>query len=196
MSIGFATPAPAIELGEVRGRIGIDVDGLGIANAGPIAVFLEPLGHNPPRTQNDSALIRQQDARFIPAFTIVSPGQTIVMPNEDPFYHNVFSYAQHNDFDLGLYPQDDERSVKLEHPGVVPIYCAIHESMRGIIVVAPSPWFDRADASGAFHIEAVPVGRYRLETFSEVLPALSREIIVKGLETTVVELNIREATSR
>jgi plastocyanin len=187
-----AIPAGAVDSGAVHGTIRFDVADVRMADLGPFAVYLEPLGHTPEFVTPDPVKIDQRDATFDPGFVVVVAGQEVSMPNRDSFYHNVFSYSRPNDFDLGLYSEGERRSLVLRHPGVVRIYCSIHESMRAVILVSPTPWFDRVDRRGSFRIANVPPGRYRIQVFNEALPPQSRDLTVRALESTRVEIAIGE----
>ena len=112
--------APAAP-GRVRGVIELGLADVEVAALGPLVVYLDaPAGGSlsfaPPARR---ATIRQRDARFAPGFLVVTAGQTVDMPNEDGIFHNVFSYSRPNDFDLGLYPSGESRSVTLRDPGLV-----------------------------------------------------------------------------
>lgn len=164
---------------QVEGRVRVGVEGVQIADVAPVVVFLEgvagPLAYEPPAK---SPTIRQRNALFSPGFLAVSAGQTIQVANDDTIYHNVFSYSRPNDFDLGSFPAAESRSVLLTQPGVVKIYCAIHEMMAATVFVANSPFLAVTDRSGRFKIRGVPPGRYRLRTWSERFPEAAREVTV------------------
>jgi plastocyanin len=174
-----AAGAPA-RGGELRGRVSLGVSDLPLAAVAPVVVYLEALdGTDPGRSPRTAATMRQHDAHFSPSFLVVATGQPVQMANDDAIYHNVFSYSRPNDFDLGLYPAGESRTLSLRHPGVVKIYCSIHESMSATILVVPGPWFDVVGASGDYALGGVPEGRYRAVVWSERLPATSREIEVR-----------------
>ena len=176
--------------GELNGRVSVEID-VTLDELGPVAVYLEALDEDivfpkPKRTLR----IVQKDAEFQPGFVVAAVGQSVEMPNADAFYHNVFSYARPNDFDLGLYPKGEARVVILQHPGVVRIYCSIHETMRGVILVAPTPWFDEVALDGSFRIRGIPPGDYRLWAFNERLPKVSRVVRIVAGETLNVALGL------
>jgi plastocyanin len=56
----------------------------------------------------------QRDTAFVPAVLVVPPGATVDFGNEDPFFHNVFSYSQAKRFDLGRYPAGESKAVTFE----------------------------------------------------------------------------------
>ncbi len=175
-----AEPAPT---GAVAGRIELGVAGARLADQGPIVAYLdapEEGGRLAFAVPSERVEMRQSGVAFLPRFLVVVAGQRVSLPNDDAIYHNVFSFSKPNAFDLGLYPQGESRSVVLRHPGVVRTYCSIHESMSGTILVAPSPWYDVADASGAFEIRGVPPGSYRLRVWNDRLPRSTRLVRVSA----------------
>lgn len=186
-----ASPVLAAGSGTISGRVMLVAAGSNPSPARNVAVYLEPLdpSFEYPSTA-ETVLIEQRDARFIPNFLVVEAGQAVSMPNADRFMHNVFSYSKPNDFDLGIYPEGESKELVLEHPGIVRIYCSIHSSMRAVIVVSPTPFFDTSDASGSFDIRDVPPGDYRVRTFNEPLPPASMEVRVDPGQSQTIEIEI------
>ena len=103
----------------------------------------------------------QQNKTFSPHVLPIQTGSTVSFPNLDPLYHNVFSYSQAKRFDLGRYQQGKSKNITFDKPGIVEVYCEIHETMLAYIVVVDTPYFVRADKDGSFKIDAPP-GNYRL----------------------------------
>lgn len=193
LALGLAPQEEPPRTHSVRGKVTLSVKGVSLDKLGPTVVYLDArqgkLDFKPPA---DPARISQRKAQFSPSFLVVCAGQTLEMPNDDTITHNVFSYSPPNAFDLGLYAKGESRSVALRHPGVVRIYCSIHKTMKGTIFVAPSPYFARTDAAGAFEIRGVPPGRYALKTWNEMLPQVSREVEVRGEGDGPLEIRIGE----
>ncbi len=129
-------------------------------------VWLEgvPAGSwNPP---HETMVMSQRGARFAPDFMVVVTGQTVKMPNDDRLIHNVFSISAPKKFDLGHYSQGESRSVTFDKPGVIDLFCNIHENMHATIVVVPSTFFAVTDESGRFAIRGVPPGTYTVRAYS------------------------------
>jgi plastocyanin len=169
--------------GELSGTVSLGVGDVPLAAVAPIVVYLDPQGvvADAAAQRLRPVKMRQRDARFAPSFLVVAAGQSVEMANDDAIYHNVFSYSRPNDFDLGLYPAGESRTLPLRHPGVVKLYCSIHESMNATILVTPARWFAIASAAGRYAIPGIPPGRYRAVVWAERLPATEREIeIVAG----------------
>jgi plastocyanin len=191
-----AEPEPT---GSVLGRVELEVAGARLADQGPIVAYLDAAeegGRLAFAAPTAVAEMRQSGVRFLPRFLVVVAGQRVSLPNDDAIYHNVFSFSRPNAFDLGLYPQGESRSVVLRHPGVVRTYCSIHESMSGTILVAPSPWYDVADASGAFEIRGVPPGSYRLRVWNDRLPRASRLVRVGAGEASRLSIAVGSAVAQ
>ena len=177
-AVGLLFATTAANAGEVAGRITLAVEGAKFAQLGPVVVYLEALGDQATPPPGRRAEVRQHAVRFSPDFLVVAVGQRIEMPNDDEIFHNVFSMSAPNDFDLGSYPAGQSKSIAFDHPGLVRIYCSIHDGMRGGIFVAPSRLFDTASAKGYYRISDVPAGRYRMTVWNERLASVTREVSV------------------
>ena len=88
-------------------------------------------------------------------------GTTVEFRNDDRIYHNVFSIAKPNDFDAGIRKTGATYTRTFTHPGAVEILCNIHSTMNAYVYVVDSPFFAKAQASGAFSIRGVAPGPLR-----------------------------------
>src|SRR5579864_2172301 len=165
-----------------------------------VVVWLEPLDSKaraaepPPR----KAEIVQKDKKFIPHILAVPVGTQVDFPNFDPIFHNAFSKFSGQPFDVGLYPPGTSKSITFTRPGVVRVFCNIHQTMSAVIVVVKTPWFAVSNSRGAFEIAGVPPGEYRLHVFherssSEALKALDRLVSVQGGAPSLPTIQISEA---
>jgi len=107
-----------------------------------------------------AAVLEQKNRRFVPDTLVVPVGSTVSFPNRDAIFHNVFSLSKPSSFDLGNYPKDQTRTVKLAKPGVVFVGCRLHSNMGAVIIVTPNQWCAKADGEGRFTIADVPPGSY------------------------------------
>jgi hypothetical protein len=140
-----------------------------------------------PRPPLAPPAMAQKDRRFVPSVLAVPVGGAVSFPNEDPFFHNVFSYAKAKSFDLGRYPAGDSHQVVFDKPGVIPIFCEIHYSMRAYIHVLETPYFAVSDESRRFEIPDVAPGDYVLHVWQENLPEITLPITV-GREPLTLEV--------
>jgi plastocyanin len=137
-----------------------------------------------------SATMAQHDTTFSPAAVVIPVGGTVVFPNEDPFFHNVFSYSTTERFDLGRYPRGESKTVEFDEPGVVKVYCEVHETMRAAVVVTENPFHAVVAADGAFTLTGVPPGRYSLVVWHVDLGEARAEVTVTAGGTARVALTL------
>src|SRR5450432_4166005 len=130
--------------------------------------------------------IKQEGRQFNPRVAVVQTGTSLQFPNMDSVYHNVFSSSPRNSFDLGTYQAGDKaRSVTVTGPGVVEIFCNIHQKMSAKVLVVPSVLYTKVHADGTFRIDNVPPGVRRLVAWSPETKAESQRVAVNGPTTSV-----------
>lgn len=186
----------------VKGKVSIQETGeksgkpLGLSD---VVVWLEqsePQAVNTTRVMAVKTRMVQKKKTFSPHVLTIPVGSTVEFPNADPIFHNAFSNYNGEIFDVGLYPPGTTRSVKFKRAGVVRVFCNIHASMSAVILVLKSPWYATSDSNGAFEIENVPEGTYRLSVYYErateqALSALSRSVTVSpsGEDLGIISLS-------
>lgn len=106
--------------------------------------------------------LAQHDTTFAPELLFVPANTSVDFPNQDGFFHNVFSYSRAKRFDLGRFPRGESKTVKFDSAGLVNVYCEIHKWMRAVIVVVENPFHSRIADDGSFTISDVPPGTYKL----------------------------------
>jgi plastocyanin len=109
----------------------------------------------------------QKDKQFTPHLLVVPTGSSVDFPNQDPFFHNVFSLFNGKRFDLGLYESGTSRAVRFDREGVSYIFCNIHPEMGAVVLALSTPYYGVSIATGSVAIHNVPPGRYRLHVWSE-----------------------------
>jgi plastocyanin len=129
----------------------------------------------------------QRNLQFHPQVLPVMVGTRVDFPNRDDLFHNVFSYSQAKDFDLGRYPKDDSRSVTFDRPGVVRVYCDIHAHMRATILVLKHPYYASPNEAGEYVISRVPPGKYRVVLWYDRDAADRKTVQLKAGENLQVD---------
>jgi plastocyanin len=155
----------------VQGKPGVAAPphkGIGAAN---VVVWLTPLQPRArPAAMGHPGPFRlvQKDKMFTPHLLVVPTGSSVDFPNQDPFYHNVFSLFNGKRFDLGLYESGTSRAVRFDREGVSYIFCNIHPEMGAVVLALSTPYYGISTVAGAVAIRNVPPGSYRLHVWSEV----------------------------
>lgn len=162
-------------------------DGGHRVDASNVALWLVPLDRSldelPARAPAQRPQIVQRNKAFEPHVLVVQVGTTILFPNKDPFFHNVFSVYNGKRFDLGLYEAGTTKSERFDRPGVSYLFCNIHAEMSAVIVAVETPYFGLSDRTGRVSIPGVPSGRYQLRVWYERslpddLKALTRTVAI------------------
>ena len=137
-----------------------------------------------------SAQMVQRDTAFAPAAVVVGVGGSVDFPNDDPFFHNVFSYSASQRFDLGRYPQGEAKTVDFDEAGVVSVFCEVHDKMRGVIIVTESPHHAVVSEDGSFRIDGVPPGEHRVDCWSADHEATEQTVTVVAGQTARLEVEL------
>ena len=142
--------------------VSVDVSGIARLAGKPVVdavIWLE--APEAPRTRTPKpAVLNQRDVQFYPHVLAVQVGTRVRFPNGDRVFHNVFSFHDGEQFDLGLYPVGMVKDVPFERPGLSRIFCNIHPEMAAYVMVVDTPFYAVSDDTGRFTIDNVPQGRY------------------------------------
>jgi hypothetical protein len=171
LALAMGLPAAAADVvGSVRVK---PSPGEPPGNAQPIVVYLT--GFRQPPLPGSPA-ISQKNKAFVPSLRVIVAGQSVQFTNDDPVVHNVFSTSAARDFDLGKPGPQQTREVTFPTPGLVDVYCNIHEAMFANVLVLPNRAFALVDESGHFVIHDVPPGRYPLHAWGRNIEPFEVEV--------------------
>jgi plastocyanin len=173
------------------------------ADAFGVVVWLEPAGNQaalkpPSRPQHRQLL--QKNKTFSPHLLVVPVGSTVDFPNQDPFFHNVFSLFDGKRFDLGLYEAGATRPVVFNKPGISYIFCNIHSEMSAVVITLTTPYYGISQRNGSIEIPNVPPGRYELYVWHErVLPEtlnnLTHTVVISDASSSLGAIHLAEQRS-
>ena len=161
-----------------------------------VVVWLEPV-ENAPRpapVEPKPATMEQRNKAFGPHVLAIEIGTAVDFPNHDPMDHNAFSNFYGQIFDVHLYAPQTSRRVVFRRPGIVRVFCNIHETMSAVIAVLPTPSFAVSNASGRFEARA-PAGEYMLRFWDErsqpdVVAKLARRVTISVANMALPEVQI------
>lgn len=115
----------------------------------------------------EPAVMSTRRKEFVPRILAITAGSSVRFPNEDPILHNAFSTSADNAFDSGQYGRGDGYTQVFAKPGLVRVYCNVHHSMFGFLLVLDTPFYTRADAAGRFRLDGLPEGDGELVVFHD-----------------------------
>lgn len=173
------TTALATYAGSLSGKVS--------GGKGATVVYVEAIAGKTFPAPDKHVVMDQKSLLFQPHATVILVGSNVDFLNSDNVQHNIFwpsvagnKKLSHN---MGTWPKGEIRSFKFDTPGVVPLLCNVHPEMSGFIVVAPTPYYAEADASGAFKIDNVPDGTYTVTAWREGMKPQSKPVTLSGSAT-------------
>jgi plastocyanin len=169
-------------------------------DASKVVVWLVPVSVVQPvratTQQQPRYRLVQRNKKFEPGLLVVPAGSVVDFPNEDPWFHNVFSLYRGKRFDLGLYQAGAHRSVRFDRAGPSYLFCNIHPEMTGVVLAVDSELFAITDATGRYSIANVPPGKYMLHVWyenatPESLRPLQRQVNIESGRQTLPVLSVK-----
>jgi len=115
-------------------------------------------------------LLDNHKCLFVSHVSATTTGERARVKNSDGILHNTHGFlARTTVFNLALPNRDQMIDItrRLSKPGVVRVVCDAHTHMFGWIVVHDSPYFAVSDDHGAFRIEGIPPGSYKVTLWHE-----------------------------
>ena len=110
------------------------------------------------------AEMRNRNRTFIPPYVVIPVGSSVTFPNDDPFYHSIYSDSKADPFDIGYYGNGPGKSVAFNNPGVIDVHCHIHAYMHAVIIVVDGPYAQASN--GTYSLTGVTPGKLTLHTWS------------------------------
>ena len=187
MSFARATRAETLE-----GTVELVEAGIVLPGAGGAIVSYEPEG-GAPRPAPRTIEVDTKGKRFLPRVSVVARGSSVAFPNRDPIFHNVFSVSPANRFDLGRYREGERRSARFDKPGLVRVYCNVHEQMVAYVMVVETPYHTVAGEDGRWKLDGLPSGRGTLSVWHEQGTLKRIPIEVPAVEPLRVQLEATKA---
>ena len=189
-------PAAAQEAATLRGRVTLDAaDGIPKSDVSHIVVFLENVESGPAGPASGSSpppQMYQLGKQFSPEVLPVVVGTTVLFPNQDDIYHNVFSRSKAKPFDLGMIKQESIPSIHFDEAGLVKVYCNIHSYMVGYILVLNNPFFAVTNLQGSFQISGIPPGQYTVRAWQRFGPEETATVPLAGGQVQNLDFHLKE----
>jgi plastocyanin len=116
----------------------------------------------PPAEQTMSNVMKT----FNPPVVVVRAGGSVRFPNQDPFFHSIYSESPADPFDIGFYETGPGKLVAFPTAGIIAVRCHIHGSMHGTILVVDGPSAQTTGNNEAYEIKDVLPGRHVLHVWT------------------------------
>jgi len=159
-------------------------------------VFLEGITKGKPINRSAGVRMDNQVCRFVPHVVAIAVGQRLELINSDPILHS--PHAKMNGhttvFDVALPVQNQKVPRTIREAGLMILKCdADHGWSTAYVYAFDHPYFAVTDEKGAFRIDRVPPGAYKLKAWHETFGTQAVDVMVTEGQETAVRL---EALSR
>lgn len=174
---------------ELNGSLKLFANGqpLRAAEASEAVIYFRPKAPMP-LPPGESSIMVTRRKQFVPRVLAITAGDTVRFPNEDPILHNAFSTSAENAFDTGQYGRGDGKAQLFDQPGLVRVYCNVHHSMFGFILVLDTPFYTRADGVGKFRLADLPEGEGELVVFHDRGAPLKQTVTIS--KNSIIDLKL------
>jgi carboxypeptidase family protein len=122
------------------------------------------------KKSSHEVLLDNHQCLFVAHVTATMVGDHARVRNSDPVLHNTHGFlGKPTVFNLALPTKDQVIDItkRLTRPGVVRVLCDAHPHMFAWLVVHDSPYFAVTDERGAYRIDGIPPGSYRVTMWHE-----------------------------
>jgi plastocyanin len=167
LSLLVRAPLPA-HTGELHGTLQLLQDGKAVRDGVDQAVvYFTPAKPTKVEALDEPVEMATVKKDFRPRALVVPVGSRVRFPNLDPILHNAFSVSGANAFDVGIYSKGPGKEITFKEPGLVRVFCNVHQSMAGFVLVVDTPFWTQPDAAGRFSLVGLPAGNGTLSIWHE-----------------------------
>ncbi len=161
------------------------------AESSQVVLWLIPVDGPAPIVKGTYRMV-QKDKQFSPHLLVIPTGSSVTFPNQDPFFHNVFSMYNGKRFDLGLYEAGSSKTIVFDREGVSYLFCNIHPEMGAIILAVSTPYYAVANVGDTVTVHHVPPGRYHVQLWGQQFESADKNRVVQvtaqGASLGMIEL--------
>ena len=161
-------------------------------------VFLEKVKQGKPFPEDlGSITLIQEGCKFIPPISVMQNKGDLIAVNDDPTLHNIHAYeligkARRTVMNVSQPTKGDTvtKQIKVRKGNGLKIECDAHDFMHGFVFMAKNPYFAFVDENGAFRIDDVPPGTYKIKVWHGYLGEIDGgEVVVSAGGEASVDLS-------
>jgi len=185
----YALAPIAAGAAELRGQLTLYAGDkpLRLSESADAVIYFRPKAPVAVAPAPEPAVMSTRRKQFVPRVLPITAGSTVRFPNEDPILHNAFSTSPDNKFDTGQYGTGPGSVQTFTKPGLVKVYCNVHHSMFGFVLVLDTPYFTRPGPDGRFELLDLPEGEGDLVVYHDratprretITPASAGELAIR-----------------
>jgi len=141
-----------------------------------------------------SGILDQQACVFLPHVQVVAGGTTVQFLNGDPIIHNVHTWPRTNEsISVSQLAKGAARPIKrtFTAPDEIKVTCDVHKWMSAWIIVRDNPYFALTGEDGAFEINGVPPGSYKMVVWHESLERVERTVKLEAGAARVEDVELK-----
>lgn len=164
--------------GEIRSLDGSNA----LADLGPVVVYLVPrdVGRDAlPAEPLPALVLTSRSAAFSPPLVAVARDQKLVLANEGPLAHGLFS-AEIEGPRFDLPPGTRSAAFPIPPRGPIRFYCALHADETFVVFGGRVQHLAVVEAGENYRFEGVESGRYTLTIWSPRVEGPVRDVIADG----------------
>lgn len=133
-----------------------------------------------------TATLDQRNCVYAPHVLVVPAGGQLNLLNGDGVMHNVHAYSLKNSPFNESIPVAKKSVKTLPFSEVVKMGCDVHKWMGAWVIVVENPYNAITDESGAFKIDEIPAGKYKLRAWHETLGKVEQEVTISAGQAATV----------
>ena len=182
-----ATPPRLHSTSAIRGDIRFLGGDDAAFDLGPVVIYLVPRERSPHPENVDElppVVATSRTSEFDPGLVAVGRGRRLVLANEGPLTHGLFS-ADMGTTRLRLPPGTRTAPFSLPARGPIRFYCTLHADESFVVFASPAEYVAVVDSGETFEFDRVAAGRYTLSIWSRLVEGPVREVFANGFSHSV-----------
>jgi len=162
-----------------------------------VIVWIDGLRAGKPLPPDRRFEVLNQNCLMFPEVQAAIAGGTLNVRNLDAAEHRTRITRSASEVLAMIRETDEGQVVPNEHvlatPGVLRLTCEVHSWTHAWIAAFDHPYFTTTGGDGAFSIDSIPPGRYRLRLWHPRLEAAEETVTIEPGKTATVTLRAKRA---